>query len=296
MTEQRADVYTRITDQIVAAIEAGAGKCRMPWHHDGQAPSRPINLASNKPYRGINVLVLWAAADRGGYANGLWGTYRQWLAVGAQVRKGERGTVVVLWKQTGNDNVDNQGADGDDQNTRVFARAFTVFNVAQVDGYQPDSVSLRSEPERFALADAFIANLHITTEFGSSGAYYCPRTDVVHMPNLVQFDDAADFYGVSIHEYGHATAAKSRLNRDLTGRFGSAKYAAEEVCAELISGFVLADLGIAHNPRPDHAAYIASWLAALKDDSRAIFAAASKAQTAADWMHAQQMPEMEAAA
>ena len=131
MTEQRADVYTRITDQIVAAIEAGAGKCRMPWHHDGQATSRPINLASNKPYRGINVLVLWAAADRCGYANGLWGTYRQWLAVGAQVRKGERGTVVVLWKQTGNDNADNQGADGDDQNTRVFARAFTVFNVAQ---------------------------------------------------------------------------------------------------------------------------------------------------------------------
>ena len=187
--------------------------------------------------------------------------------MGAQVRKGERGTVVVVWKQVGRDNGDDHCADGDDQNRRVFAGAFTVFNVEQVEGYQLESVALRSEPERFALADAFIANLHITTAFGSSGAYYCPRTDVVHMPNLVQFDDAADFYGVSIHEYGHATAAKSRLNRDLTGRFGSAKYAAEEVCAELISGFVLADLGIAHNPRPDHAAYIDSWLAALKDDT-----------------------------
>ena len=96
MTEQRADVYTRITDQIVAAIEAGAGKCRMPWHHDGQATSRPINLASNKPYRGINVLVLWAAADRCGYANGLWGTYRQWLAVGAQVMSCLDGTLAAI--------------------------------------------------------------------------------------------------------------------------------------------------------------------------------------------------------
>ena len=100
MTETRADVYSRITDQIAAAIEEGATDWRMPWHHDGNSTSRPINLASNKPYRGVNVLALWITADASGYTNGLWGTYRQWLAEGAQVRKGERGTTVVLWKQS----------------------------------------------------------------------------------------------------------------------------------------------------------------------------------------------------
>lgn len=102
------------------------------------------------------------------------------------------------------------------------------------------------------------------------------------------------YYGVAIHECGHATGARHRLDRDLTGRFGSRSYAAEEMCAEMAAGFVLADLGIAHHPRPDHAAYIASWLEVLKDDPRAIFTAASKAQAIADWMHARRdsaMPE-----
>ena len=95
----RADVYTRITAEIVAAIEAGAGEWRMPWHHDGTAITRPQNVSSGNRYRGVNVLALWIAAQAHGYADGLWGTYRQWLAIGAQVRKGERGTTVVLWKQ-----------------------------------------------------------------------------------------------------------------------------------------------------------------------------------------------------
>lgn len=80
MTETRADVYSRITDQIAAAIEAGTTDWRMPWHHDGQSTSRPINLVSGRPYRGVNVLALWIAAEAEGYAKGLWGTYRQWLA------------------------------------------------------------------------------------------------------------------------------------------------------------------------------------------------------------------------
>ena len=137
-------------------------------------------------------------------------------------------------------------------------------------------------------ADAFIANLGIRTIYAGNEACYLPGKDEVHMPTLAQFDDAASFYGVSIHEYGHASGAKHRLDRDLTGRFGSDRYAAEEICAELTAGFVLADLGIAHNPRPDHAAYIASWLKTLEGDPRAIFTAASKAQQAADWMHDRQ--------
>ena len=291
----RADVYTRITEEIIAAIEHGPGDWRAPWHHNGTSIARPSNLGSGKRYRGINTVALWVAAMNGGYADGLWGTYRQWAAAGAQVRKGERATTVVFWKQ-----VESGGGDAleDDEGGRkkMFARAFSVFNVAQVDGFAPPPVVTLPEADRHAHAEAFIATLGIQTIFGGSEAFYRPSTDTVHMPTFECFRDAAAFYGVWLHEHGHATGAKHRLDRDLSGRFGSASYAADECCVEILSGLILADLGIAHHPRPDHAAYISSWLKVLKDDPRAIFTAASKAQQAADWMWAQQPQHEELAA
>jgi len=204
------------------------------------------------------------------------------------VREGERSTSVVLWREI-QASRQADGDDGDDDgHRRMFARAFSVFNIAQVDGYERPSIDMLPESERLAHAEAFITNLGIKTVFGGSEAYYLPSSDTVFMPPFASFRDAMSFYGVWLHENGHACGAKHRLDRDLSGRFGSAAYAAEECCVEILSGLVLADLGIAHHPRPDHAAYIASWIKVLKDDPRAIFTAASKAQQAADWMHAQQ--------
>lgn len=194
----------------------------------------------------------------------------------------------MLWKQSSSPSNDDHGSDDERSGRRVFARAFTVFNVAQVDGYVIEAMEERTVPERFAHADAFIANVGVRTIYGGDEACYLPDMDEVHLPNACQFDKPADLYGVAFHEYAHASGAKHRLDRDLSGRFGSRAYAAEECVAEMTAGFVLADLGIAHHPRPDHAAYIASWLKVLKSDPRAIFTAASKAQQAADWMHAQQ--------
>ena len=285
--QNRADVYTRITAEIIAAIEAGAGEWRAPWHHDGASTARPQNVVSGRRYRGVNTLALWGAAMAHGYVDGLWGTYRQWQESGAQVRKGEQATTVVLWKQINPRNRDDFEED-EDRRARLFARAFSVFNVAQVDGYEPSPAIMLAEAERLAHAETFIGNLGIKTIFGGARAYYQPSTDTVFMPPFDKFRDAASFYGVWIHENGHASGAKHRLDRDLSGPFGSAAYAAEECCAEILSGMILADQGIAHHPRPDHAAYISSWLEVLKQDSKAIFAAASKAQQAADWMHAQQ--------
>jgi antirestriction protein ArdC len=284
----RADVYSRITAEIIAAIEAGAGECRMPWHHDGASTARPTNVASGNRYRGINTLVLWAAAARAGYGQGLWGTYRAWHAVGAQVRRGERATTVVLWKEVASRSGEME--DGDDNGSRrrpMFARAFSVFNVAQTDGYEPPPVPVLPDSERLQHAETFIGNLGFKTVFQGDEAYYRPSTDTVVMPRFSRFRDAASFYGVWLHELGHGSAAPHRCNRDLSGRYGSAGYALEECCVEILAGLMLADLGIAHRPRPEHAAYIASWLEGLKDP-RAIFTAAGKAQQAADWMHAQQ--------
>lgn len=286
----RADIYTRITADIVAAIEAGAGAWRMPWHHDGADVSRPINVASKRPYRGINILAPWITAAGRGYACGLWGTLRQWNALGARVNKGERATTVVLWKEAHPRNNDERIDDEDARRPRLFARGFSVFNVAQVSGYEPPPIPLLPESERLRHSDAFVAALAIPIVRGGDMAYYRPSTDTVHLPPFERFVDAVSEAGVAVHECAHATGAPHRLDRDLSGRFGSHAYAMEEAVAELTASFILADLGLAHRPRPDHAAYLASWLKVLNEDPRAIFTAASKAQQAADWMHAQQPP------
>jgi antirestriction protein ArdC len=293
---ERADVYTRITTEIVTAIEAGAGDWRMPWHHDGAATTRPENISSGKRYRGVNVLALWIAAQARGYANGQWGTYRQWLAAGAQVRKGERGATVVLWKQA-TSSADDDRDDGDEaSHRRVFARAFTVFNVAQVDGYEPEPAVALPESERFAQVGAFVEALNIPIVIGAYDAHYRIDLDQIFMPPFSAFESAAAHAGTLLHETAHATGAKNRLNRNFQERFRRDWLAIEEACAELTASFVLADLGVAHHPRSDHAAYVASWLSIIKGDPRAIFTAAGKAQAAADWMHAQQPPSQVSAA
>jgi len=282
---QRQDVYARVTQAIVAAIEAGAGSWRMPWHHTGADVTRPANVASGRPYRGINTVSLWAAAYGSGYASGVWGTYKQWQALGAQVRKGEQASLGVLWKEVRRR--DEQDRD-DDDHPRLFARAFSLFNADQVDGYAPEPGPVLPESERLAGAEAFIAALGIDTVFGATSAYYHIGEDRIHMPAFAAFHEAHGFYATHIHECAHATGASHRLDRNFAERWTHHALAMEEATAELTASFILADLGLAHEPRPDHAAYIASWLQLLKDEPRAIFTAASKAQAAADWMHARQ--------
>ena len=285
--ESRADIYSRITAEIVAAIEAGAGEWHMPWHHRGGSIARPANVASGKPYRGINTLALWIAAQSRGYPSGIWGTYRQWKALGAQVRKGERSTAIIFWKRIGAAK-DEQEVDHADDHHRFIARGYAVFNRTQVDGYEPPAVDALPEAMRIPRAEAFIAALGIPATLDADAAYYRIDLDRIFMPALASFEDPISYIATYVHEAGHATGAKHRLDRDFTIRFSREALAVEELVAELTAGYVLADLGLAHHPRPDHAAYIASWLKLLKDDPRAVFTAASKAQQAADWMHAQQ--------
>ena len=150
-----------------------------------------------------------------------------------------------------------------------------------------------TEAERIRHAEAFLSALQAPITFGEEQAYCRPATDTVHLPDFPRFRDAVSFYGVALHECGHASGAKHRLDRDLTGRFCSEAYAAEELCVELASVMVLADLGLVNHSYPVDLAYLASWLKVLRDDPRAIFMAASRAQAIADWMHAQQPPPWE---
>ncbi|HOT82729.1 MAG TPA: zincin-like metallopeptidase domain-containing protein, partial [Candidatus Defluviicoccus seviourii] len=201
------------------------------------------------------------------------------------VRKGEHASLGVLWKEF---HAKGDDASDDDDHRRLFAKAFSLFNADQVDGYAPEPAPDLPESERLAAAEAFIAALGIDTVYGSASAYYHIAEDRIHMPDFSAFHDAHGFYATHIHEAAHASGAAHRLDRDFSAKWTRHALAMEEATAELTASFLLADLGIAHEPRPDHAAYIASWLQLLKDEPRAIFTAASKAQAAADWMHARQ--------
>jgi antirestriction protein ArdC len=281
----KPDVYARVTSAIVTAIEAGAGNYRMPWNVRRDKGFSPISVGSAKPYRGINTVVLWSQSQANGYASALWGTYNQWQELGAQVRKGERGSPVVYWGTFDSTRAEDS-EDGDAVTRRLFAKGYTVFNAEQVDGLKlPKAFEPKlSHNERIARADCFFAPLAEVRD-GGNRAFYRPDTpEAVYLPGFDQFPDAAQYYSVLAHETTHWTGHESKCARDLEGRFGSESYAVEELIAELGSAYTMAHLELELTPRVDHAAYIASWLKVLKADKRAIFTAASKAQQAADYI------------
>jgi antirestriction protein ArdC len=254
----------------------------MPWHTSGRFAFSPVNVASHKPYRGINTVCLWAAAQAKGYERGEWATYQQWSERGAQVRKGEKATLVVFWKFA-QDAGESQDA-GEHGSRLLFTRGYSVFNAAQVDGYTPSADSEKPLLERIEQAEAFFRSVGADVRHGGNQAFYAPSSDHVQMPPFQAFKEAIGYYSVLAHEHTHWTANASRCDRQLGKRFGDSAYAAEELIAELGAAFTCAHLGLSVEPRPDHAQYLASWLRVLKADKRAIFTAASKAQFACDWM------------
>lgn len=254
----------------------------MPWHvKNGGIPGIPINAASKRAYRGINTIMLWAAAQSAGYPSGFWATYKQWAETGAQVRKGEKSCPVVFWKML-NDEQDACNV----RNARFVARAFHVFNVAQVDGFEAPDAPRLPEPERSERAEAFFTAIGADMRQGGNRAFYSVGSDYIQMPLFVAFAESSMYYSTLAHETIHWTGHVSRCARNLKGRFGTEAYAAEELIAELGAAFLCADLGLTLEPREDHAAYIASWLAkVLKNDKRYVFIAAAHAQRAADFLH-----------
>jgi antirestriction protein ArdC len=279
------NIFERITNQIADAIESGAPDYVMPWHKTGQSLECPINAVTGRAYRGVNVLTLWLQGSAAGFESGQWATYRQWSESGAQVRKGERGSQVFFWQQR--EKASEAADDGDDRRRLGFvAKAFTVFNADQVDGFSALPVPVLSESDRNAQAEQFVRNLGAAIEHRGDRAFYSPGYDRIHMPDFGQFKSPSGYYSVLAHELTHWTGAKHRLDRNLGTRFGSADYAMEELIAELGAAFTCAKLGLRTEPRRDHAPYVASWLQALRGDSRAIFTAASKAQEATDFLFA----------
>lgn len=290
-TPNRLDVHQTITNQIVAAIEAGAPEFKMPWHRAQGSLMRPVNVASRNRYQGINIVALWLSAEQRGYPTPVWGTYRQWQALGAQVRKGERGSVIVFYKELEFTKA-NEAGETEDVRT-LFARASYVFNAAQVDGYTPPAEEEAPSPlrvEALEAAEQLLAASGAVFVEGGDRAFYRPSDDVIVLPDQHRFrgtdtmSATEAWYATKLHELVHWSGAQQRLARDLSGRFGSEAYAMEELIAELGASFLCADLAVTTALRPDHVAYIDSWLKVLRADKRAVFTAASAAQRAATYL------------
>lgn len=286
----RQDIYTRITNQIIVALEQGIKPWTQPWNaaHAAGPVSRPLRH-NGQPYSGINVVTLWASAMERHFAAPIWMTFKQACALGGHVRKGEKGAPVVYANTLVRTDIDEKTGEEIDQ-AIPYMKGYTVFNIEQVDGlpahyYASASPELNPD-QRVAAADAFFTDTGADIRHGGDSAFYCPPEDFIQMPLFESFRHAESYYATLAHESTHWTRHKSRLDRDLgRKRFGDAGYAREELVAELGAAFLCADLGITLEDRPDHAAYIGSWLTVLKNDKRAIFTAAAHAQKAVDFLH-----------
>lgn len=281
----KADIYQTVTDSIIGMLEAGV----RPWApgHNAKACGLPVipTRACGTAYRGINVALLWGAAEMKGYRHHTWMTFNQAKALGGCVRKGEKATPIVYWG-TFKAQVDDAD-EGDDGKARLFAKAYSVFNVEQIDGLPArffEPATLEPSETRIAKADAWAVATGADIRHGGSQAFYSPKSDHVQMPPLEAFYEPEAYYGTLAHELTHWSGAKARLDRQFGKRFGDKAYAFEELIAEMGAAFAMARLGIAAEPREDHASYLASWLKVLKADKRAIFTAASKAQAACDFL------------
>jgi antirestriction protein ArdC len=304
ITDNRADVYQEITDQMVAMLEAGTRPWSKSWN-GSTAPNIPLR-STGVPYRGINVLTLWVVAMTKGYASPHWLTFKQALALGGCVRKGEKGSTVVYANKIEVDDKGERGDTGEDGKRQVaFLKRYTVFNAEQIDGIEakylaPLSVITATNPDaRDAELDTLFSRVPVTVRHHGSQPYYQPSGDHVVMPEFADFHTGDDYYSTLAHELCHATGHVDRLARPSLISTKREDYAREELVAELGAAFVSGAIGIKLHDREDHAAYLASWLQALRNDKRCIFTAATQAQAAADWLLSRMAiataPELEAA-
>lgn len=279
----KRDTYQDVTDRIIKAIEAGTPPWVRPWKCLGQSASVPINGRSRKPYRGVNVWLLTLEAMGYGYTDGRWFTFKQALDAGGHVRKGERGTWIIFWKQTER-TLRNVETGEDEKRKGMLLRSYCVFNAQQCDGIEPIvAPQAPSAPGDDVRRVAGIFEQHgVNVKHGGDQAAFSPMLDFIMLPKVEQFEAEHHYCSTALHELTHWTGHHSRLNRDLSGRFGGEAYAAEELVAEIGSAFMCARLGIDGSMR--HPEYVKHWLGVLKADNKAIFKASTLAQNASDYI------------
>lgn len=297
---QPKDLYQQITDQIVEALEQGTMPWQKPWDNGWPQMTIPCNGESGRQYSGINVLLLWMSALRKNFTQRKWVTFQGANHLGGKVRAGEKSTVIIFYKQNMFEEKDDNGNVVFDENgepkmkSSVFIRGHHVFNIEQCEGLEAHYEDF-PEPQNSPKADMSLRP-DLDTLPAKMGmqlynkaqdrACYMPKRDCIMMPDFEKFNTADDYYATLLHECGHATGHKDRLNRDgivKFDKFGSERYAFEELVAELTSAFICANVNV-RNDISQNAAYIDSWITTLKRDKKAIFRASSQAREATQYL------------
>jgi len=274
------NVYQIVTDHIIRQLEQGVAPWRKPWRTE-----TPCNLVSGKPYRGINVFLLTSQ----GYESRYWLTFNQARKLGGHIRKGERSTLVTFW-HIGEEKIIRDTHGNERKQTPFLLRYYRVFNLRQTEGIA-EKLGLGTSTARVASieqCEAIAAGMpNAPRHEQSDRAWYRPSTDTVGMPPRSLFNSSEEYYSTLFHELTHSTGHQSRIGREgieQLNSFGSELYSREELVAEMGAAMLCGLTGIAPHTLENSAAYLQSWLSALKSDSRMVVSAASAAQKAADYI------------
>jgi antirestriction protein ArdC len=281
------NIYDTITTKIIMQLEDGVRAWNQPWVSANQeaAFKMPLNPTTGKDYRGVNILLLWGAAEEKGFTTNEWATFKQWSYAKQSIRKGEKQNLIVFY-----DKMVKENEKGEEQ-VIPFLKTSYVFNRCQLQGYK--YIEPQEKPmlfNRINAADNFIKGTGAIIHNTGDRAFYRRTADEIYLPPEIMFTGSATqtpeeaYYSTGFHELGHWTGSPTRLNRQFGKRFGDQDYAVEELVAEISAAFTSCKLGITDAPREDHAQYLANWLTVLKNDNRAIVTAASKAQEATDYL------------
>lgn len=280
------NIRESITNKIVQALESGVP----PWRSGWTAGALAYNGETGKAYQGINQLLLGMS----GFSDPRWMTIKQANKMGGKVRKGEKSTKIVRLveverKDASAEEKTEEEALAQDQQRMLVLRQYDVFNGSQIDGIAPLPARVHAI-DPIKAVDGVVDGLKATGLIllhGGSSAHYSPKLDTIRLPEKPDFHSTQDYYCTLLHECAHATGAAKRLNRpNMSARFGTSEYAKEELRAELASAMLSAELGVpvGESHIQSHAAYVSSWLQALKNDKNEIFRAATAAQQIADYL------------
>ncbi len=273
-------VYEIITEKIIKQLESGVAPWRKPW-----TSQTPANLITQKEYRGLNVFTLASQ----GFPSRFWLTFNQATKLGGRIRRGERSSPVIFWNVGEEQETTTQ--DGTKENSRLFLlRYYSVFNLSQTEGIDiPASLLQETRTnDPIITCEQIVANMPSPPAFEQSDiAWYSPGNDVVGMPARGLFHSSEEYYATAFHEMAHSTGHAKRLHResfDNPVSFGSESYSKEELTAEMTAAMLCGIAGIEQKTLENSAAYLKTWIARLKSDSRLLVSAASQAQKAADFI------------
>ncbi len=282
MTTVRDELYSQVTEQIIADLEAGTIPWEQPWVGGF---SLPRNASTQSSYSGINILILWMRQKKACFTSSQWLTFNQARELGGSVKKGEKATRILFYKPL---KIDGKNETGEsEEKTIPMLKTHAVFNLSQIEGLESlqkieHATASTKEPEVCQQAETILAKSGAQLSFDCGAlAFYNVNSDSIHMPEKTSFKDQLGYYKTLLHELVHWTGAENRLDRNFASK-GTAQYAHEELIAELGSSFLCAHVGLKYTAQ--HAAYIESWLKVLREDKAAIFKAASQARIATEFL------------